>query len=196
MSGLEGKEAANGEPMAEQEPAVEVKISTGQAHEPSQETKDKAEALKVEGNTLLNGKKRRDTSWHILAGSSDLYHTWPYADGWLYPEYDVHGVVSRSDRKLISGIVPVADGTEVLSSNPSLRTFFATFLVAADGRMRCQDPHGSAPVTVPLMDRNEVTSGRLQSASRPPRPAANARLLHQLPAVVMRFFPLGFGVAA
>lgn len=34
----------------------EVKVAMGETHQPSQETMDKAEALKVEGNALLSGE--------------------------------------------------------------------------------------------------------------------------------------------
>lgn len=56
MSALETKEAANGEIPAEAKDPKPIKVSTGETHQPSQETMDRAEALKVEGNELLNGK--------------------------------------------------------------------------------------------------------------------------------------------
>lgn len=57
MSALESKEAANGDIPAEAKDPKPIKVSTGEAHQPSQETMDRAEALKVEGNELLNGKR-------------------------------------------------------------------------------------------------------------------------------------------
>lgn len=62
MAGLEGKGKENGD-LAEKVPEVaavaEMKVETGVTHRRSQETIDRAEALKTEGNQMLSGKRQR-----------------------------------------------------------------------------------------------------------------------------------------
>lgn len=69
MAGLEGKEMENGDVAAEfPEMAVtEMKVETGVTHRRSQETIDKAEALKAEGNQMLNGKQARKPGVRVRA---------------------------------------------------------------------------------------------------------------------------------
>lgn len=56
MSALETKEIANGKLMTGEDSSG-ITVSTGESHQPAQETIDRAEALKVEGNALLEGKQ-------------------------------------------------------------------------------------------------------------------------------------------
>lgn len=53
---MESKSVENGDQTIPS--AAAMKIEMGKAHQPSQETLDAAEALKVEGNALLGGKSR------------------------------------------------------------------------------------------------------------------------------------------
>lgn len=69
MAGLEGKGMDNGD-VAAAVPEValeEMKVETGVTHRRSQETIDRAEALKAEGNQMLNGKQTRKLGVRVRA---------------------------------------------------------------------------------------------------------------------------------
>lgn len=68
MAGLEGKGMENGDVTAEvpEMAVVEMKVETGVTHR-SQETIDRAEALKADGNQMLAGKQTRKAGVRVRA---------------------------------------------------------------------------------------------------------------------------------